>query len=121
MGNFIDLTNKRFGRSSVMRRAENSKDGKPMWKCNCECGNTVIVRGAALSSGHTVSCGCYSRDIHTTHGGEGTRLYHVWRGMKVRCNNPSHSTYVDYGGRGIGICDEWIKFEKFSYSPHKRG
>jgi hypothetical protein len=27
--------------------------------------------------------------------------------MKKRCNNPNHTFYHRYGGRGIRICDEW--------------
>jgi hypothetical protein len=34
--------------------------------------------------------------------------------MKQRCSNPSHVAYERYGGRGITVCDEWVKsFEKF--------
>ena len=113
MGTLIDLTNKRFGRLFVVGRAENSKEGKPTWKCECLCGNIVTIRGAALSSGHTVSCGCYCRDTHTSHGGESTRLYNVWRSMKARCLTPSHKAYTDYGGRGITVCKEWLNFSKF--------
>jgi hypothetical protein len=41
------------------------------------------------------------------HGGKYTRLYHTWKKMKERCNNPNCKAYKDYGGRGIKICDEW--------------
>ena len=27
--------------------------------------------------------------------------------MKERCYSPKHSSYKNYGGRGIGICEEW--------------
>jgi len=33
--------------------------------------------------------------------------------MRSRCNNPNSTGYVDYGGRGIKICDRWNKFENF--------
>lgn len=29
--------------------------------------------------------------------------------MKERCNNPNNPAYKNYGGRGIRICDEWLK------------
>lgn len=39
--------------------------------------------------------------------------YGVWRGMLQRCNNPKHTGYKDYGGRGIKVCAEWHSFERF--------
>jgi hypothetical protein len=27
--------------------------------------------------------------------------------MKRRCHNPNNADYARYGGRGIGVCDEW--------------
>lgn len=36
-----------------------------------------------------------------------TRLYGVWMQMRLRCSNPTHPNFKDYGGRGITVCDEW--------------
>lgn len=113
MGVLIDLTGERFGRLTVTGRAGNDAQRKPTWRCVCDCGNIVTVRGAALKSGHTLSCGCYNRDIITKHGDEGTRLYAVWRGMKARCLNKNHKFYSDYGGRGITVCEELLDFSNF--------
>ena len=33
--------------------------------------------------------------------------------MKARCLNHKSVSYRNYGGRGIGICDEWLSFESF--------
>lgn len=41
------------------------------------------------------------------------QLYTVWKGMRARCNNPNHSSYHNYGGRGIGVDPEWDDFENF--------
>ena len=35
-------------------------------------------------------------------------LYGLWEGMKKRTLNKNYENYHCYGGRGIGICDEWI-------------
>lgn len=62
MSRLIDLTGKRFGYLTVIKRVENnilpSGLKEPMWLCECDCGNSSIVRGAFLRSGHTGSCGC---------------------------------------------------------------
>lgn len=39
-----------------------------------------------------------------------------WRDMLRRCYDPNHPAYPDYGGRGIGVVDEWrYAFEIFLY------
>lgn len=40
-------------------------------------------------------------------------LKSVYYHMKSRCNNPHDNRYNLYGARGIKICDEWDKFNKF--------
>lgn len=34
-------------------------------------------------------------------------LYAVWANMKKRCGNPKSPQFMDYGGRGIVVCEEW--------------
>jgi len=47
------------------------------------------------------------------HGLSRTRFYVILAGMKFRCLAPTASNYKNYGGRGIKICDRWLKFENF--------
>ena len=55
-----------------------------------------------------------NRKLKTTHGQKNTRLYNIWRGMKIRCLNENFRFFKHYGGRGITICDEWMNsFENF--------
>lgn len=42
-----------------------------------------------------------------THGLSKTREHAIWRGMLVRCQCPTNSRYVYYGGRGIRVCRRW--------------
>lgn len=41
------------------------------------------------------------------------RLKRVWAGMRDRCLNTNNQAYQYYGGKGIKISDEWLKFENF--------
>lgn len=105
------LVGQKFGRLTIIEQAENRRTPKGVpviyWKCQCDCGNVVEVDGHSLRRGQTRSCGCLKNDMQTIHGGRNTRLYRIWHGMKQRCHNPKHKYYSRYGGRGIGICDEW--------------
>lgn len=46
-------------------------------------------------------------DSRTKHGLSRTQEYRAWQQMRLRCLNPEHHNYPDYGGRGITVCDEW--------------
>lgn len=112
-----DLTGCRFGRLVVERRDQTHKKAA-YWICRCDCGNRTTVQACHLRSGATKSCGClhYENGKRTTwkiHGASGSRLYKKWQSMKQRCLNPNNSRYSDWGGRGITVCDEWLKFEPF--------
>ena len=39
--------------------------------------------------------------------------YRSWMAMKCRCLRPGHPAYDKYGGRGISICERWMRFEWF--------
>jgi len=39
--------------------------------------------------------------------GQKTAEYHAWRGMIIRCYYPSVPGFINYGGRGIRVCDRW--------------
>ena len=62
MAKLIDETGKRYGYLTVIQRAENTKEGRAVWLCKCDCGNEVKVLGKHLRSGNTKSCGCYQRE-----------------------------------------------------------
>jgi hypothetical protein len=42
-----------------------------------------------------------------------TSIHQRWVGMMERCYNPNSKSYKDYGNRGIAVCPEWWRFEKF--------
>ena len=59
MGKLVDLSGQTFGLLTVLKRVEDRKPGRPMWLCQCECGNTVVVSSTnLLKENGTKSCGC---------------------------------------------------------------
>lgn len=113
----IKMEGLRFGRLTVEAEQGRDKSGAVMWRCKCDCGKYATVRGADLRRGQQKSCGCLR--VETTserdfvHGDSRSRLHTVWKGMRARCNNPHHTGYKNYGGRGIRLCPEWDDFEVF--------
>ena len=96
----------------------------------CTCG-TLLDR--PMTNGkkqkHCMKCGnkqiaIKNRANQTKHGGKYTRLYRIWRGMKGRCLNKTNKDYVNYGARGISVCDEWANdfasFMNWAYSSGYR-
>jgi hypothetical protein len=81
-----------------------------LYKCGF-CGTEFKTQINNIKNGNTKSCGCYRKlknsESNKKHGLGYTRLYAVWREIKRRTLNPKHKYYLDYGGRGITICDEW--------------
>lgn len=119
-----NLTNKKFGRLTVISVGEKRRyksRTRIYWKCKCDCGNTKLVRSDNLTSGLTISCGCYKNEVFEkknrikgTHLKTKTRLHNIWVNMKARCRNSNSTSYEDYGGRGIAVCEKWENsFESF--------
>lgn len=50
------------------------------------------------------------------------KLWNIYHGMKKRCCNQNCKRYKDYGGRGISVCDEWLKgFDSFAVWAYSNG
>jgi hypothetical protein len=109
--NIEDLSNKKFGRLTVIKFLGLDNYNQAQWMCECDCGNERQVKTSKLTSGVIISCGClnYSTTSENkiVHGMANTIIYKRWAGIKGRCCNPKNHAYKDYGGRGIKICDEW--------------
>jgi len=61
MGRIKDLTNLKFGRLTVLEDV-GRKHGGVLWRCLCECGNTIDTTSDCLQSGHTQSCSCIRKE-----------------------------------------------------------
>ena len=91
---------------------ENSKQKRRfgLYKCGF-CGTNFKANTYDINRGDIKSCGCYHKrrasETHKTHGLSNTRLNRIWRDIKSRTLNSKYKDYLNYGGRGITIYDEW--------------
>ena len=57
-----DETGRVYGRLRVLE-FDHIRNHNAYWRCQCSCGETCTIRGAALRSGVTQSCGCRHNDL----------------------------------------------------------
>lgn len=104
----------KYGRLTILSRADNDRFGRTQWNCRCDCGEHRVVALFRMTSGHTKSCGCIKGLANATHRMRGTATHNSWCAMKQRCNYPKHEQFALYGGRGIKVCQRWSdSFENF--------
>jgi hypothetical protein len=123
-----DYTGQVFGSLTALHRLDRvNASGSYYWKFQCVCGNTYENAAAAVASvsksaknPQTPSCGCMLSDIakatakrtHTVHGfnrkDNTHKLYSVRRSIIDRCYNPNNSSYINYGAKGVTVCQEWL-------------
>lgn len=100
------VSGQQYGKLLVVARVANIRRSR--YACVCECGILTDVEGYALTSGRQISCGCAQVDAATKeHTVSNHKLYRRWCTMKSRCSNPNHPDYINYGNRGITVCEKW--------------
>lgn len=128
-----DLTGKTFGRLKVIRfygvKIFPCGQKHSVWWCRCKCGKEKPVISGELTSNVTRSCGCLQREAASINIRKRVPLpppspiYGCWQAIKRRCYNKNTADYPFYGGRGITVCERWMKFKNFhadmfpSWSP----
>ena len=122
----------RFARMRVLSFSHSNKHQQRCFICQCDCGKIKTVPGGDLLSGRIQSCGCLAKErvseaasgeknFNYIHGGSGTKLHRLWRGMHERCSGPKHISFPFYGKKGIGVCPAWRTFGVFREWAERNG
>lgn len=114
-----DIVGKRFGSLTVLDAYIQVPRGDKQcsytkWLCRCDCGAERYVCRNQILNNKTHYCPtCRPK------GRRNEKLYHVYYGIKQRCNNQKNPSYCKYGGQGITICTEWdsdyCAFKEWAY------
>lgn len=104
----IDMTGRRFGALVVIELVPERHRQYAVWRCACDCGRQVNVRGDALRGGRKLICN-QPGHRRVEPGLSLSPEYKSWEKMRERCLDPNHDGYSAYGGRGITICDRWLE------------
>ena len=102
----------------IFRRPE------PLWKCRCVyCDRVEYPQARSVRTGRSTKCKFCSRkgprkrksafDVMANPAMR-RRWLNCHKAMVRRCNNPSDQAYVNYGGRGIEVCSDFLDKEKFA-------
>lgn len=109
----------RFERLVVVKSSTPTSGNRPRWECLCDCGNTKVVDAYHLLHNNARSCGCLQKEKAAehcyVHGGTGSVEHNTWFSIKARCYNEETSSYMNYGARGITVCDRWLD-EEFGFT-----
>ncbi len=91
--------------------------------CKCACGTVATILNKCLLRAvrPTESCGCLQKERASAaqhkHGfskrSGRSPTYKSWTDMIQRSTNPNSPHWMNYGGRGIKVCDRWRSFETF--------
>jgi hypothetical protein len=115
----LNLAGKQFGRLTALTRKSEVVHNKrrSLWLCKCECGAEKEVLSDCLVGGVVRSCGCLrletTASMNYRHGmskgRKESKEYKAWSHAKSRCYNPNDKKYINYGARGIKMCERWLQ------------
>ena len=104
---------------TIIKEVQQTGDHQKNVLCRCICGKEKTVRLTTIKQGKSKSCGCKKNPATGIksgvykHGKSQTAEYRSYRAMIGRCYDKKNDSYEYYGGRGIKVCNRWLKFENF--------
>lgn len=117
MINNESIIGKVYGHVTVLSAGEiHGKNRK--YLCKCSCGHEFYAFRNNLIKGNTTRCKpCGLKTTSskiTRHGMSEHPMYNVYRSMINRCYDKKNSQYINYGQKGITVCDRWLaSFDNF--------
>lgn len=125
----VDYTGQTFSGMTVLGIVGGNEHHDTVYRIQCHCTRIFERVIQNIKSGRDKSCGCerYGKNARHGHarGYTHSKEYRAWYSMIRRCTEPTNISYADYGGRGVRVCEEWLKdfvpfFEHIGPAPSPR-
>lgn len=119
MAKYINIVGKKINSLEILSVVSKGKNGQERLLCKCDCGNETIIFKHNILRGRSTKCKeCNLNNFkkigeECTHGMSKSSTYRAWASMKQRCFDKNVKEFKWYGGRGITVCERWLKFENF--------
>ncbi|MDR1687448.1 MAG: hypothetical protein LBS21_02405 [Clostridiales bacterium] len=108
-----DLAGRKFGLLTAEHIAYIGEDKSAYWHCKCECQNTTVVRGALLTNGSIMSCGCGNGSAeHVATVKEKTAKYKVDKTNITLLSNKKGNRNTS-GRRGVSFNKRKARWEAY--------
>jgi hypothetical protein len=98
--------------------------GPNVWVVRCACGRVSTKRTSDFwkLKACSYTCPLHAGSVKRLKGSRKEQA--AWHDMKKRCSDPTHPSFHNYGGRGIAVCEEWLKdyntfYEHIGAAPSK--
>lgn len=125
MGIKAQIAGVRFGKLVAINQ-DGSHNNKALWNFKCDCGRiekrayihvkNSNKKGIPQCNNCMITLRASLGRKNKTHGfscGNTRKLYDVHRQMMKRCYDHACKDYINYGARGIVICNEWHDLKSF--------
>jgi hypothetical protein len=89
------------------------QNGVILLKAKCDCGHIFQIQKGNFKKSLGKFCTKCRSQGQTFHTKETRRIRGILHGMKTRCFDSNFKYFHRYGGRGIGLCKEWLSFPNF--------
>jgi hypothetical protein len=107
-----------FGFLTILQRVRTPprSPGGQRYLVKCVCGTRETIPRFYLvrKSNPKRHCGCKNVKADEPY------TKRSWYMMHVRCEDPRHVAYKDYGGRGIKVCERWHKTNPSGWENFKK-
>lgn len=99
-----------YGPAKLTEKTQQYYDGEKCWDLVFDA---PVVNPPGREYGVRGSTRVYLLRAFGFRGNKDHPLYCTWQMMNTRCSNKNFPHYINYGGRGIQVCERWRDFWNF--------